>query len=206
MQSELFRQLADYLGGNSLELVASFLGFACVWLAAQNKILNWPVAMLSTLLYAFCFAEAHLFSDALLQVVFLVSQIYGWLSWAGITGNRSAEVTLMKPSSLLWTGIVAVAGSAVWYMALVQIRPDASLPLADSATTVLSLIAIWMQARKILENWIVWLIADLIYIPVYLMKGLYLTAILYGLFLGLAIYGFLQWRKLLPEQGEKIGN
>ena len=72
MQSELFRQLADYLGGNSLELVASLLGFACVWLAAQNKILNWPVAMLSTLLYAFCFAEAHLFSDALLQVVFLV--------------------------------------------------------------------------------------------------------------------------------------
>jgi len=151
-------------------------------------------------LSAFIFFESGLYSDMGLQVVYLALSIYGWYQWLhGGTQRTELHVSRATPRTWLVCGVI---GIAAWLLIgrLTSMIPGVSLPYLDSGLTALSLIAQWMMTRKILENWILWIVADVVYVPMYLYKNLVPTAALYSVFLVLAIMGFVGWRRSLRER------
>ena len=181
---------------DTLELIATAFGVACVWLAVKRSIWTWPTGLVMVSLYIVIFGRAKLYSDMGLQVIYVGLQLYGWWHWlhGGRDGESELPVGRLGSQALAGWIAVSVAGTAVlgWIMAT---RTDAALPYPDAFTTVTSLVAQWLMARKALENWSFWIAVDVVAIGVYLAKGLYPTAILYAVFLGMCVVGYREWRE-----------
>jgi nicotinamide mononucleotide transporter len=126
---------------------------------------------------------------------FLVTSIYGWIHWLrGGQGHTVLHVT--RASARVWV-VSGVVGVVFWYVdaTLTSQIKGVAFPYIDAATTTISLIAQWMITRKLLENWILWIVVNVVYVPMLLYKGLYPTALLYFVMLLIAIKGFIDWRK-----------
>jgi len=180
-----------------LELLAAVATLANVYLAARQNIWTWPLGVVAVSLYLYIFAEAKLYSDSGLQVFFLAMQFYGWYHWArgGVEHSRSlAAVTRL--SSRGW--ILTIAGVVAWTAAvgtLLHRHTDAAAPYPDSFTTILSVIAQFQMTRKILENWMLWIVVDIVSIGVYSYKALYWTAALYVILLAFCVQGYRDWTR-----------
>ena len=178
-----------------LEWIAAILSAVSVYLSARENIWSWPTAIVSVAMYAFVFVEAGLYSDAGLQVFFFCISVYGWYEWLHGGENRT-RLRVSRATPRIWA-VSAVVGVVFWLaLGLLTSRlRGVSLPFLDSALTTLSVVAQIMMTRKILENWILWIIADVVYVPMYAYKGLYPTAGLYAVFLVLALMGLVAWRR-----------
>jgi nicotinamide mononucleotide transporter len=185
---------------NSIEIVAAAFGVVSVFLSVRQNIWSWPTAIVNVGLYIFVFYGSKLYADTGLQVVYVVLNAYGWYHWL-YGGKNRTELPVTRTSARLWLLLVALiaAGTAVLGTILTQ-KTDAALPYVDSLTTSTSLVAQWMMTRKLLENWIIWVAVDVVYIGMYINKSLYVTAVLYFIFLVLSAMGFLQWRRSLRER------
>jgi len=182
---------------NSYEIIGAILGLISVWLTIRQNIWCWPTGLLMVALYTVVFFQAKLYADAGLQVVYFVLQIYGWYEWLH-GGSHRGKLDVKRISLRLGIVLAAIAVMATALMGyLLATKTDAALPYWDSTATVLSLIAQWMLARKIIENWLVWITVDLLSIGIYATKALYLTVALYAAFLALAALGWVEWRKSL---------
>lgn len=186
-----------------IEIAAVVFSMAAVVLAIKPYTANWPVAMAGTLLYAWIFFECRLYSDMVLQFIFIGMQAFGWWQWS------QHKTTLIPISSLtgrqwLTESIVFLAAWGLWTTMLITFLPWLSvllgipiprpaIPWLDSFTASLSVWAITLQVRRKWENWVLWLLADIIYIPLYLSVGIPLTALLYMVFLLLAVFGLRSW-------------
>lgn len=177
-----------------LEWTAAVITALSVYLAARENIWNWPTAIVSVVMYAIVYLRAGLYSDAGLQTFFLATSIYGWYHWL-YGGESHSELPVTRASRTVWLWCAAL-GVAFWFMdgvAMSRLK-GVAFPYIDAATTTVSLIAQWMMTRKILENWILWILVNVVYVPVLLIKGLYPTAALYTVLLLLAIKGLVEWR------------
>ena len=177
-----------------LEWVAVLTGFACVWLAARESLWNFPVAIVSCLLFIALYYQKALYADSGLQVIFIALSAYGWYEWLyGGDGNTPLAVT--RTTAVEWglAGAFMVVFTAAFGYYLGH-RTDSSFPYLDSFTTGTSLAAQFLMMRKRLENWWLWLLVDIIYVPLLWVKELYPSSLLYALYLGLASYGYWQWR------------
>ena len=181
-----------------LELPAVAFGLACVWLTVRQNIWCWPTGLVMVSLYIVIFYEARLYSDMLLQVVYVFLQFYGWHVWlhGGPDRNRLSVSRMSARQAVAWLSVCG-AGT-VLLGTLMHRNTDASFPYPDAFTTVASLIAQWLMARKVLESWLVWIIVDVVSIGLYLAKELYPTAGLYMVFLFLATLGYFAWRRTVP--------
>jgi nicotinamide mononucleotide transporter len=180
-----------------LEILATLTGLANVWLLARQSIWNWPLGIATTSLYLVVFLRSGLYGDAGLQLVFIALNAFGWWYWLR-GGNRQEilVVTRTLPNTWLWLAPVMLAGAAALAFMLRRFT-DSTVPQWDGLTTSLSLAATYGQTRKLLESWWLWIVADLIYIPLYLYKQLWPTAVLYAVFLGLCIIGLQKWRRAI---------
>jgi len=178
---------------NVLEAVGALAGAVSVYLSARENIWNWPIAIVNLAVYVIVFEHTGLYSDMGLQVVFLVLSVYGWYAWLHGGGNQR-EFTVRHASSRDWFD-AAVVAFAFWAILARNTAglPGVAMPYLDSGLATVSLVAQWMMTRKMLENWILWILVDLVYIPVYVYKGLPLTAALYAVFLALASLGLHAW-------------
>ncbi len=180
---------------NYYEILAAIFSLLSVWLTIKENIWQWGWGILGVIFYFVVFYRAKLYANMWLQVVFIALQIYGWYEWLyGGEGNNALQITRasLQTQVLLFTiGCIGTAGLAYGFKKFT----DNAVPLADSAATVLSLIAQWMLAKKYLENWLVWIAVNLIIIFLGIKQKLYLTIGLYILFLVLAIKGFIEWQK-----------
>jgi nicotinamide mononucleotide transporter len=183
-----------------IEAVASVCGLLCVWLTVRQNIWCWPVGLVMVTLYAWIFYQARLYSDVLLQLIYIVLQFYGWAQWLrGGPRESPLPVTRLTGSSLaIWLAVGGV-GTALLGGLMARLT-NAALPYWDAAITVLSLIAQYLLARKVLENWLFWITVDVLAIGVYAVKELYLTAVLYAVFLVLATWGWIAWRQCQAAQ------
>jgi nicotinamide mononucleotide transporter len=178
-----------------IELTGTVFGIVGVWLTVKENILCFPVGIVNVALYAWLFFQSQLYADSLLQIVYIILLIYGWYQWLhGKKNNSSLAVTKTSGTTRLFLIILCIV-STVGIGTLFRYKTDASLPYMDSLTTSMSLIAQWMVARKKIENWIVWIAADVIYVGMYVFKHLYLTSLLYFIFTILAVIGWQQWKK-----------
>jgi nicotinamide mononucleotide transporter len=184
-------------GSSCLELVAVVVGIVSVFLSVREHIWSWPTAIVNVSLFFVLFYESGLYSDMGLQIVYFMLSVYGWYQWLyGGQGHTTLRVT--RTPRRLW-GVLVVVAIVVW-AALGRITstlPGAALPYMDAATTTTSLVAQWMMTRKLLENWALWVAVDVVYIGMFLYKGLYLTALNYGVYLLLAAMGLIAWKKSL---------
>jgi nicotinamide mononucleotide transporter len=183
-----------------LEIIGVITGILCVYLAAKNNIWNWPIAIVSVGIYIVIFLEAKLYADTGLQVYFLAMNIYGWWFWSRKPAD-APKVPVKRISkkeillSLLGIGVfTAFIGFFLYH------KTDAAFPFVDSFCTACSLVAQIFLARKVVENWLIWIFVDIIYVGVYLAKGLHLTAGMYALYIYIALMGYLAWRKEFNQQ------
>lgn len=180
------------------------LGFATgilnVGLLVWQRPLNWPVGIVNVLLLMVVFWHAGLYADASLQIVYVALGLFGWWQWLfGGAGGSRRVVTRTTGREWLWLLVIGLlATAAVWL--LLDRATDSTVPLADATTTVLSLLATYGQTLKRVESWLIWILADLIYIPLYLYKGLWLTSVLYAVFLCLCIAGLRAWQRDLSRR------
>jgi nicotinamide mononucleotide transporter len=150
-------------------------------------------------LYTFVFYQGRLYGQMGLQPIYLALSIYGWYQWLhGGEQHSALRVSRASPRLLLALGGLTMTG----WLALAAIlqRTDAALPWLDALLTATSLAAQWMMTRKILENWLVWIAVDVIYVPMFISQKLYATAMLYFMFLILAVMGFAEWRRSLERR------
>ena len=184
-----------------IEIVAALMGVISVWLTIRQHILCWPTGLVMVGLYIWIFFDAKLYSDAALQVVYVVLCSYGWYHWArGGPRESGVLVTRLASAPLVGWGVGGLLASlALGYV--MSTRTDASFPYLDAITTVLSLIAQFLMTRKKLESWVFWICVDVLAIGIYAAKGLHVTALLYGLFLVLAVLGLRAWMIDLKARG-----
>lgn len=185
-----------------IEIVATVFGFLCVVLTIRRNVWCWPTGLVQVLLFIIIFYHAKLYSDLILHVIYVGMQFYGWYCWtAGRDPARQESIVIssLTPRQLaMWSLITAVA-TALWGYTMSR-WTDASLPYADAFTTVASLVAQYLLARKFLENWLFWIVVDVVAISVYYYKVLIPTSILYAAFLVLAVIGYVTWRVQVRAQ------
>jgi nicotinamide mononucleotide transporter len=166
-----------------------------VWLTVRQNVWCWPAGLVNVSLFAVVFLHARLYGATSLQVVYVALCLYGWYEW--LHGGTGHGRLVVSRTPALWVAGLGLGGVAfaVAFGLFLKLRTDEVLPFWDSATTAFSLVAQWMTTRKWIENWVVWIAVDVVYVGMYVSQRLYLTALLYAVFLVLAVAGLLEWRR-----------
>lgn len=184
-----------------VEPIAFGLGVVNVALVVRRSIWNYPFGLLMVSLYAVVFFDAKLYSDALLQLFFFAINLYGWVVWSRA---RAAEgeirvLALSNRARLGWAAGCLVAIGA--WGGLMQRFTDASLPWWDAAVAILSVAGQVMLSRRWIDNWVVWIVVDILSVGLYAAKELWPTMVLYLVFLVLATWGLIDWRAVRRRAG-----
>ncbi len=208
-----------------LEAFAAISGLISVYFLTKQTIWCWPTGLASVAAAAIVFYDSFLYSDMILHVYYIGMNVYGWIHWLR-PGKDRAElpVAVMRPAqNVLWAIVtlllvmawgwsmshldviagwvlVNIDGSIGWAQSWSQGNaPIPAYPYGDAFTTVASLIAMWFMARKLLENWAYWFIIDIVAISIYILKGLYLFAGQYTIFLVLCVMGYREWKASMSK-------
>lgn len=181
------------------ETLGFVTGVACVYLVIKQNILNFPLGIANNVFFIILFLQTRLYGDAGLQVVYIALGFHGWYWWLHGGHRRTAlAVAHASPGTLRLLSAFVLLGAIGLTLTLRLVSGAA--PALDALTTVLSLAAQYLLNRKLIENWYVWIVADLIYIYLYLSRGLHLTAVLYFVFLFLCVAGLVSWRRALFQR------
>jgi nicotinamide mononucleotide transporter len=182
-----------------IEWIAVAITLLAVYLTTREIVWCWPIGMVSVVLYAWVFFRAKLYADMGLQALYFALAAYGW--WAWRHGGRHHDELAVSRASIRQRLALFLIGATVGLTLgrVLSLLTDASLPFMDSTLTSFSIIGQWMQARKLLEAWIVWLAVDVFYVGMFLYKGLYPTTALYAVFLYLAALGYVRWRRSMQR-------
>ncbi len=182
-----------------LEAVAVFFGIASVFYSIKKNILVFPSGMISTLIYVYICLKYKLYADMGINAYYFGMSIYGWYLWSRPAGGRVVlPVTWLSQKGLLKAILLFLASYAALYYTLANFT-DSDVPYWDSFTTSSAFVGMWLMAKKKVENWIAWIITDLVSIPLYLYKGLLLTSFQFLFFTVLAVIGLVQWMKTVKK-------
>jgi nicotinamide mononucleotide transporter len=186
----------DYLRATSaLELLAVALAIAYLLLAIRASAWCWPVALASSALYVYVFGGARLYMDAVLNLFFAAMAVYGWYEWRhGGPGHGSLPITRAS-ARVHALALAAIAALTVASGSLLGRYTNQAWPYVDSFIAWSSVVTTWLTARKYLENWLYWILIDLIAVPVYLNRHLRVTAMLFALYVVLAVVGWRSWQR-----------
>jgi nicotinamide mononucleotide transporter len=180
-----------------LEIAAFWIALAMVFANFRVHPVAWPLAMISSLMYALLFTDSRLYGEAALQLVFIAVAFWGWWEWLRGTGADGAPLHVHRLNPR-WRGVAVVATLAAWPLlgALLDRHTDSDVPYLDALPTVGSLLGQFLLGRKLIENWLVWLAVNVVSVGLFAVKGLWLTVILYALFAVLSVVGWRAWRRL----------
>jgi nicotinamide mononucleotide transporter len=192
--NELYRNIIDT---SWIEFVAVFFGLLSVWYAKKENILVYPTGIINVLIFVYLCYHAGLYAEMGINTFYFVMSVYGWYSWT--RKNQNKEVLPISRCNRLYH-MINMSALIVFFFSLRFVLTrytDSTVPTLDALTTSLFIVAMWLMARKKIENWILWIIGDLISIPMYAYKGLALSGFQFFIFLILAILGYIEWRRKL---------
>jgi len=175
------------------EAIAVITGLLSVWFAKKENILVYPTGIISVLIYVYLCLSVKLYADMSINAFYFVMSIYGWVKWSRKSGDKPAR-PITWATRQEW--IISVVGFIVFFVILVFILKnytDSNVPVWDAMTTAIFIIGMWLMALKKIENWLAWIVGDLISIPLFASKGLVLTSLQFTIFLILAIAGYIEW-------------
>ncbi|HEX9162490.1 MAG TPA: nicotinamide riboside transporter PnuC [Thermoanaerobaculia bacterium] len=179
-----------------LEIAAVVFTLVNVWLAIKENMWTWPTGIASVILYAVVFYQSRLYANAGLQVIYFVLSIHGWYEWLHGGANKS-ELHVRRTTRRQWIGCiiagVVLTAALMWLLKVVS----GSAPFSDAVTTAFSIVGQWMLNEKLLENWLIWLAVDIIYVPLFAFSHRNLSALLYALFCVLCVKGIIDWKRSL---------
>lgn len=179
---------------SAFEIVAVIVSFAGIWLTAARRMLCWPVNFIACALYFKLFLDVRLYADMVLQALFGVAIVYGWIAWArGRADSGTVVVRPLHPRAAL-AGLAAGALGALAIGWFTSHYTDAALPWVDAALSSFSLVAQYWTARRHRASWLLWIAVDVIYVGMFVFKGLLPTAGLYATLLLLAMLGYRRWQ------------
>jgi nicotinamide mononucleotide transporter len=188
--------IVDNLQNSSwIEAVAVIFGLASVWFARKENIWVYPTGIINVLIYVYLCFHAKLYAEMGINAFYFVMSVYGWYNW-GRTGKNKVHLPISKLNfkSLLFYTFITLVFYGVLYFVLANFT-DSNVPVWDALATAIFITGMLLMAFKKIENWIAWIIGDIIAIPLYAYKGLALTGIQYAVFLLLAVMGWVEWRR-----------
>jgi nicotinamide mononucleotide transporter len=178
------------------ETLGFLTGVVCVWLIVKENIWNWPIGIANNVFFVIVFWRTRLFADMALQFVYIVLGFLGWYRWLyGGKEKGDLPISRITRKTAIYVGIF-VGSSVTGLMLYLRGIGDAA-PFLDACTAVLSICAQYLLTKKIIENWWLWIITDILSVGLYLYKDLALTALLYAIFLAMCITGLVQWVRTL---------
>lgn len=196
----LFQQYQDYPTiFIVLELIAVLFGFLSVWFSKEENILVYPTGIVSTLIFVYLLWQWQLLGDMMINFYYSTMSIYGWYVWTRkVDAIHFIPITKTTMKEHLWS-IFIFAGTWLFTYGIYEYFEKWTdwTAYVDTFTTAIFFVGMWLMARKKLENWIYWIIGDIISVPLYFYKGLTFTSIQYFLFTIIAFYGYRAWKKTL---------
>lgn len=197
-----FSQYAEYQTSDVvLEIVAVIFGFLSVWFSKQNNILVFPTGMISTIIFVYLLLKWELLGDMMINGYYFAMSVYGWFVW-----TRKVDATHVTPISrttqkekILSSGIFIATLLFVFVVYKTFDKWNGWVAYVDTITTAIFFVGMWLMARRKLENWIFWIIGDIISVPLYFYKGFTFTSFQYLGFTVIAIFGYLAWKKNLDN-------
>lgn len=186
----------------ALEVIGTIVGLVYLWLEYKASIYLWIASIIMPAIYIFVYYDAGLYADFGINIYYLGAAVYGWLVWR--FGNKSKAqkelpITQMPMKSWLKVSMVYIVAQLLIAWILIEYT-DSNVPWWDAFTTVLSVVGMWMLARKYLEQWWVWIVVDVVCVGLYIYKELFFTAGLYAFYAIIAIFGWLNWKRLMNYQ------
>lgn len=177
-----------------LEIFGLVSGLVCVWLMVKQNVLTFPIGLAYSVASVLVMARNQLYADVLLNAYYVVINAYGWWYWSVTKEEQGAElvVSRIKAGTAGWLLAVGVL-TAIGMIALLANYTSAQQVILNSITTTMSFIAMWMSARKLVENWLIWLVVNVLSIGLYFSQGIYPYAVLYAVYLVMAIQGYREW-------------
>ena len=179
-----------------LEIIGFVLGFVYLWLELKASIYLWIVGAIMPAVYTVVYYDARLYADCGIQIYYILAALYGWIAWK-MGSAKTHDVPITHTPRPVWgkaaLACIACFAALAWVLTTFT---DSDVPLSDAFTTALSIVGMWMLARKYVEQWLVWGTVDALYVALYLYKSLYFTAILYAVYTIIAIYGYQRWKRI----------
>lgn len=179
-----------------VEIIGCITGLLSVWYATRQNAATWTIGIVNLLAFIVMFARAGLYPDVLLHACYLGLSVYGLAKW-----GKTPETLPVRHWIFFDRWPLSTIHGFLWcwlFMGVLFSLINAAYPYADSLVTCLSLLACWLMSRKVLESWLVYIVSDVIAIGIYTLKGLYLTAGLYVVYIALCVVGYRAWRSTLP--------
>jgi nicotinamide mononucleotide transporter len=188
--------MLQWIAARAVEIAAVFFSIAYLYFSIRQKILLWPMGMVSAVLYMVVFFQSKFYADMGLNGYYLVVSIYGWILWgrAGKEPGKKLVVSRIRLKAALMLGALTLLAFVV-IGRILELYTDSPLPYWDALTTAVSFTATWMLARKILEHWILWIIVDAISMGLYFYRELYPTLLLFAVYTTMAVIGYLEWKR-----------
>lgn len=186
---------------NLLEAAGLIFGLLAVYYLIKEDILTWPAGIIYVLISFVIFYQVRLYADFILHLFFLFMNIYGWYYWVHGKKRGNKEVPITTSSTRILIILMFISALAIALLGyLLTTYTDASLPYWDSTTTILSLTGMWLTAKKKIENWHFWFVVDVLATGIYFYKGIYFYAFLYLIYIGMAVSGYIEWKKSMNKQ------
>jgi nicotinamide mononucleotide transporter len=189
--------IIDYIIAHYFELIAALLGLVSIRLQIFQNSWYWAVSIVMVSMYIFVYIDNRLYADMSLQMFYLGISFYGWYNW--LFGKRKKDDENLKPAFMKTKQLIfsmAIAVILFFLIAYILISySDSDVPWWDAFTTSLSFVAVWMLAKKYMENWIFWIIVDAVSVGIYIYKGMYPTTVLFLVLTVLAFVGYNKWKK-----------
>lgn len=188
-----------------LEITGAVVGLIYLWLEYRASIWLWLTSIIMPAIYIFVYYDAGFYAYMGLNIYYLAAGIYGWVAWRRKKDSGAAPAITRTPHRYILP-LAAVAAAAFAAIAALLVNcTDSPVPYGDAFTTALSIAGLWMLARKYVEQWLVWLVVDVISTILYIRQGLYPTAVLYALYSAIAVAGYFKWLKMMKD-GEDAAN
>ena len=190
-----------WFGTHYVEILGVVLSLLYLNFSIRQNILLWPLGIASALLYMWVFFQSKFYADMGLNAYYVVVSIYGWMLWSRGTKDSGSDLPVRRLALKLGLILLAITAAAFVLIAFILTRyTDSPIPYWDAFTTAVSFTATWMLARKILENWILWIVVDAVSMGLYFYRGLYPTLFLFAVYTTMAVIGYLKWRQSMKTE------
>lgn len=182
-----------------LQIIGTLLGLLYLWLEYKANIWVWIIGAIMPLVHGILYLTSGIYADAAMQLYYVAAGIYGLVVWRRAPKKKDDGIIKHTPRSWIVSlvAVYAVLHVAIYFF--LTEYTDSRVPVFDSMSTALSIVAMWMLSRKLVEQWLVWLVVDMISVGLYIYKGIPVTAGLYTLYCILAVVGYMRWRRVARE-------